>query len=106
MPRNKIASGHLCRPVEEWPEADQAAWQEAVQGTGPFGPETSGSKWSERSRAKTARGYGRWVGWLSEKALELGGEPPVSEGNRRSAPRFRSEGHLNGLRQPAGSVGR
>jgi hypothetical protein len=30
MPRNKIASGHLCRRVEEWPEVDQAAWREAV----------------------------------------------------------------------------
>ncbi len=82
MPRNKMASDHLCRPVEEWPEADQAAWREAVQRADPFGPETSGGKWSERSRTKTARGYGRWLSWRSKKGLD----PEQAFADRVTAP--------------------
>jgi len=83
MPRNKIGSGYLCRHVEEWPAADQAAWHEAVHATDPFGPRTSASEWSERSRAKTARGYGRWLSWLSEKG-QL--DPKQAPGDRVTAP--------------------
>jgi integrase len=67
MPRHRLSSGHLCRRVEEWPEADQSAWRDAVSNADPFGPGTSAGEWSERSRIKTERGYGRWLSWLSEK---------------------------------------
>ena len=67
MPRRKPGPSHLCRPTEYWPEADQAAWRKAVQKVDPFGSGTPAGAWSERSRTKTARGYGRWLSWLSEK---------------------------------------
>ena len=67
MPRSRPGSGHLCRPIEYWPEADQAAWRKALQEVDPFGSGTPSAEWSERSRTKTARGYGRWLSWLSEK---------------------------------------
>jgi integrase len=67
MPSRKPGSSHLCRPIEYWPEVDQAAWRKAVQEVDPFEAGTPAGEWSERSRAKTARGYGRWLSWLSEK---------------------------------------
>jgi integrase/recombinase XerD len=82
MPRHKLGSGCLCRRVEEWPGVDQALWREAVQEADPFGPGTPGGEWSERSRAKTARGYGRWLSWLSEKG-QL--DPEQAPGDRVTA---------------------
>jgi hypothetical protein len=67
MPRRKPGSSHLCRPIEYWPEVDQAAWRKAVQEVDPFESGTFAGEWSERSRTKTARGYARWLSWLSEK---------------------------------------
>jgi integrase len=34
-----------------------------------FEPESPAASWSERSRTKTARGYGRWLSWLFGKEL-------------------------------------
>ncbi len=82
MPRNKIGSGYLCRRIEEWPEADQATWREAVQRADPFGPATSAANWSERSRTKAARGYGRWLSWLCEHGLD----PEQAPADRVTAP--------------------
>ena len=66
MPRNRPGSSPFCLRVEEWPINDQAAWRAAMQGADPFGPVMPASNWSERSRTKTARGYGRWLRWLFE----------------------------------------
>jgi site-specific recombinase XerD len=82
MPRRKLGSGHLCRRVEEWPEADQAAWRKAVQEADPFAANTPAASWSERSRLKTARGYGRFLAWRSEKGLD----PEQAPGDRVTAP--------------------
>jgi integrase len=82
MPRRKLGSGHLCRRVEEWPEADQAAWRKAVQEADPFAANTPAASWSERSRLKTARGYGRFLAWQSEKGLD----PEQAPGDRVTAP--------------------
>jgi hypothetical protein len=59
MARFKRGSGTLCRRPENWPPTDCSAWQAALQGVDLVGPEKPGADWSERSRIKTARGYGR-----------------------------------------------
>ena len=87
MPRNKPALGYLCRPVEYWPEPDQAAWRKALQEIDPFGSGTPAAEWSERSRTKTARGYGRWLSWLSEKG-QL--DPHQTPDDRVTPPRVRN----------------
>ena len=93
MPRNKVGSGHLCRPVEEWSEADQAAWRKAVGQAGPFGPSTFASRWSERSRIKTARGYGRVT---SVKVVEKRVSEEVAKGQAAMGGSFAGSASISG----------
>ena len=59
MPRIKPGSRRtLCLALEQWPEADRAAWQQATQDADPFNRGSAASSWAERMRAKTAAGYG------------------------------------------------
>lgn len=74
MPRSRTRPG-VCLPFETWPEADRRAWKEAVQEPDPFGPASVASRWSERSRIKTGKGYSRWLGWCSERGLDLQQSP-------------------------------
>jgi hypothetical protein len=51
-------------PIEEWPARDRAIWTEGVERKGLFDAAGAGANWSERSRRKTAGGYGYWLSWL------------------------------------------
>jgi integrase/recombinase XerD len=84
MARFKRGSGNLCRPLEDWPAIDRAAWQAALQAADLLGPGKPGADWGERSRIKTARGYGRWLSWLSGTGLL---EPALDPGDRVTPPR-------------------
>jgi hypothetical protein len=87
MPRNEIGPGRrLCLPIEQWPEADRAAWQWAIQDAGPFGRNSTASAWAEATRAGTVAGYGRWLSWISEKGLKMN-EPPA---DRVTPPRVKA----------------
>jgi len=60
-----------CTPVAEWPVADRTAWQAALAPADRLDPEAGfANRWSEASRNKIVRGYGRWLGWL-ERAGRL-----------------------------------
>ena len=77
MPRNEPGSRRrLYLPIEQWPEADFAAWQQVIAGADPFGSASAASPWAESSRAKTAAGYGRWLSWLSEQGVDTN-QPPA-----------------------------
>jgi integrase/recombinase XerD len=56
-----------CLPIAAWPERDRLAWEAGTCRAGPFEKNGAGSDWSPHSRKKTARGYGRWLGWLKQK---------------------------------------
>jgi site-specific recombinase XerD len=76
MPRNEVGSGRrLCLPIEQWPEADRVGWRKAIQDAGPFGRNSTASAWAEATRAGTVFGYGRWLGWASEKGFVMNGPP-------------------------------
>lgn len=53
-------------PLEDWPARDRALWTEGVEAKGLFDAAGAGANWSERSRRKTAGGYGYWLSWLHE----------------------------------------
>jgi integrase/recombinase XerD len=53
-----------CRPAPEWPAADRLAWAAALEPGDPLEPGGLAARWSPRSRQKTAKGYGRWLGCL------------------------------------------
>ena len=86
----------LCLPIEQWPEADRAAWQQAIQNADPFGRNSAASSWAERSRAKTTAGYGRWLTWSSEQGVETT-QPPA---DRVTPPRV--EAYIADLRRTNG----
>lgn len=54
-----------CLKVEDWPEADRLAWEAAMQPgdiiDGTVGP---GHHWSDQTREKYRKGYGRWLTFL------------------------------------------
>jgi hypothetical protein len=62
-----------------WPEHDRRAWKAGTRRAGLFEQKGAGADWSLRSQAKTARGYGRWLGWLMQKDLL---DPTLAPGSR------------------------
>jgi integrase len=64
-PIPKPAAEKLCRPVELWPAADQAAWHRALTPRSIF--EEEGGELADRSPisiTKYAKGWGRWLVFL------------------------------------------
>ena len=75
-PTEAVARAVVCLSVEQWPEADAQAWLIALEPpVDPFSECSAASSWSEPSRVKTAKGYGRWLHWVSETGLGLDERP-------------------------------
>jgi integrase/recombinase XerD len=72
-----------CLPIAAWPERDRLGWEAGTCRAGPFEKSSAGSDWSPHSRNKTARGYGRWLYWLTQKRLF---EPALAPGARVTRP--------------------
>jgi len=68
-----------CLPIAAWPEQDRLAWEAGTRPADLFEQKGAGADWSPRSRAKTARGYGRWLHWLMHKNLF---DPTLAPGAR------------------------
>jgi integrase/recombinase XerD len=68
-----------CLPIVAWPERDRLAWQAGTRRADLFEQKSAGADWSAHSRAKTARGYGRWLCWLRQKGLF---DPTLTPGAR------------------------
>lgn len=50
---------------EDWPLADQAAWERARKPAGPFDLEAGrATRWRPTTQALYEQGYGYWLGWL------------------------------------------
>jgi site-specific recombinase XerD len=65
----------VCLDIDKWPEADANLWRTAMEAADPFQPRSAAACWSERSRAKTAKGYGRWLGWAMQNGVEMNRSP-------------------------------
>ncbi len=79
----RIAPRQPCRPVEQWPAADQAAWAQAFVPGDPFSPGGLGAGWVLKSRRAIAGGYGKWLAWLDERGLL---DPKASPASRATRP--------------------
>jgi len=66
-----------CLIVEEWPEPDRLAWQEAMMpGDILDGTVGAGFHWSDETREKYRKGYGRWLTFLIVNGLFCAQETP------------------------------
>ena len=73
-----------CRKVNEWPEQDRQAWDQAFVAGDVLDPGGPGAHWSPYTKNKIAKGYGRFLTWLDfEGLLDLNADPKdrVSPGN-------------------------
>lgn len=75
MGRNRTAE-HRCMKLEDWPEADHAAWDAARQPADPFDARVGyANRWRPITQASIEQGYGRWLAWL-----DLNGELDRGQG--------------------------
>jgi integrase/recombinase XerD len=87
MPRsNEGREGAVCLDVDQWPEADAIVWRMVIDSSDPFDSRSAASSWSERSRHKTAKGYGRWLCWAFQNGVRMDEAPA----DRVTEPRMRS----------------
>jgi integrase/recombinase XerD len=80
---NLMLSERRSLPIATWPEQHRLAWE---AGTGPaelFEQKGAGANWSPYSKAKTARGYGHWLSWLTQNGLF---DPTLTPGAQVTRP--------------------
>ena len=64
MGRNMTAE-HRCMKLEDWPQADRAAWDLALQPAHPFDNRLGyADRWRPITQVSIEQGYGRWLSWL------------------------------------------
>jgi len=67
-----------CRPVNEWPEQDRRAWGNAFIAGDVLDPGGPGAGWSEYTKTKVAKGYGRFLTWLEYEGMLVSDSCPES----------------------------
>lgn len=84
-----------CLKVEEWPETDRLAWETAMQPgdilDGTVGP---GHHWSDQTRKKYRKGYGRWLTFLIMSGQYDGSVAPAARLTRSAVGSYLEK--LNG----------
>ncbi len=85
-------------PVAEWPAADQASWQLALQPADPL-DDTLGfaSRWRPSTRKVTQDGYGHWLTWLSRRNQLDPASEPAERAGRETVVVYRQEMEKGGL---------
>jgi len=68
-----------CLPPEAWPVQERDAYEAALRPGDLLEPGGLAAEWSPHSRRKNAKGYGRWLTWLSVQGLL---DPCVSPADR------------------------
>jgi integrase len=77
-----------CLKIHEWPEADQRAWADILQpGDILDGTVGAGFLWSDATRGKYRKGYGRWLTFLI-RAGHM--DPGTSPSDRISSERVKA----------------
>jgi len=84
----------LCLPVQAWPVPDQVAWAAALSSGDLLEPDGLAAHWSAATRRTIAKGYGRWIAWLTD-AGQLDSAAPLAA---RVAPERIAE-YVRHLRQ-------
>src|SRR5689334_12963943 len=69
----------VCRPVADWPAADQAAWNAGLRPGDPLDEAGPAAGWSAATRTKTAKGYGAWLSEIDRCGLL---DPAAAPGDR------------------------
>ena len=81
-----------CLKVEDWPEADRLAWEAAMQPgdilDGTVGP---GHHWSDQTREKYRKGYGRWLTFLITSGRFDGTVAPAARVTREAVGAYLEE---------------
>jgi hypothetical protein len=62
-----------------WPELDRRAWANCLTPGDLLEASGAGASWAPHTRAKIAKGYGRWLTWLITKHLL---DPAIAPGDR------------------------
>lgn len=88
-----------CLKVQDWPEWDRRAWMKALEpGDILDGTVGSGFQWSEQTREKYRKGYGRWLTFLTMAGLF---EPDASLADRITPENIRA--YIEELEETVGS---
>jgi integrase len=73
------APERACLPIGQWPEEDRRPWLAACAPSDPLDDEVGArSSHADISNAKAAKGYGRWLTYLSISAPEAMAEAPAA----------------------------
>jgi integrase len=93
-----------CLSPDRWPEPDRCAWKACLEPGDVLEPGGAGSSWAPHTRAKIAKGYGRWLTWLSTKGLLEPGATPGGRVNHERVLRYLQD--LESLNAPYTVVAR
>ena len=52
--------------IEEWPEGDRAAWQQARRSSDPLSDPGMAAHWSDKTVRPVLASYGMWLSWLRD----------------------------------------
>ncbi len=61
----------ICLKVADWPEPDRLSWQEGNRSGHILDDAGAAAHWSQATRHKYRRGYGRWLGFLEQEQPDL-----------------------------------
>jgi len=93
-----------CLPVSQWPAADRAAWQRALEPGDILDPGGPAGEWSPALRRRVEHGYGRWLTFLASQGLLAAGAAPHQRPSRDRVRTYIDE--LKAVNAPLTVVGR
>jgi integrase len=72
-------------PLDEWPQLDQVAWRQALDGD-PLAPGGGGAAaaWRPSTARQNAIQYGGWLAWLQDAGLLDEAESPAKRADRKN----------------------
>ena len=82
----RASAGELprqCRPLADWPQADQEAWSVAIAPGDWLEAGGKGEAWGAVTRAGIIKSYGRWLTWLEHTGRLDPAQPP----GKRTTPK-------------------
>ena len=74
--RPHLDPARRCLTVDEWPEVDRMAWDQAMRTGSLLSERTSfAARWRPATRHKNRRGYGRWLTFCINSGRGIDGAP-------------------------------
>ena len=78
----------LCRPLADWPQADQDAWSAAIAPGDWLEAGGKGEAWAPVTRAGIIKSYGRWLTWLEHTGSLDPAQPPGERATPKAVSAF------------------